>query len=276
MTIDFDAAMLWIQWLLSVGVLLVVAAVGVAVAFAMVRAALAELVARARAVWEGWKVGARGLCGGAGMRKLSYVIAAVILFAAGFGLGATITPSPRVASVQSVYGCPAWVTVTRSSALTRWTLTDCAYQDESQSGGNHNLYFTAVTPFGAPATVYAHQAWADGDVQQLTLGGQTNFGLYGGSFDPQRGEVGAYSGYIESRASSDVVSGMGLPLNRHVNFILTFQQVTPASQPTPTLGAPTSVPGAPTATPASGDYVTHGEFRDLLVKTLIDVLTKGR
>lgn len=214
------------------------------------------------------------------MKTSSNVAASFVLmlavFSAGLlvGIGRFGHPSLDAASVESVYGCPVWVTVTRSSALPRWTLIDCAYQDESQSGGNHNMYFTAITPFGAPATVYAHQAWPDGDVEQLTLGGQTNFGLYGGSFDPGKGQVGAYSGYIESRATSDVVSGMGLPLDRHVNYILTWQQVTgPASTATPTTGAPTVGPGTPS--PIPGDFITRAEF-NALIDALINDLTKAK
>jgi len=45
----------------------------------------------------------------------------------------------------------------------------------------------------------------------------------GSSFSPDRGERGGYKISIEGFAS-DVVSGMGLPLRRHVAFLLVFQR----------------------------------------------------
>lgn len=185
-----------------------------------------------------------------------------------FFSGTFLFPPPRAAvSVQSVYNCPAWVSVTRSNATPRWTLTDCVWQDVDTSGGNHNLYFSIVNQFGAPATAYAHQAWPDGDVSQLTLGGQTNYGIYGGSFDPNRGQVGAYCGYVESRAASDVVCGIGLPLNRHVNYVLSFQQVTGAAQPTPTAITPV-------VNQNPNHYVTEMELPELVKQIVRDQWSK--
>jgi hypothetical protein len=92
----------------------------------------------------------------------------------------------------------------------------------------------------------------------LTILGQTNFGIYGGPVYLDQGQTGPYCGYVENPAWSDKVCGMGLPYNRHVNFILTFKRVvsdsstsTPTATPTTAITAtPTPGPGTPTVTPA--------------------------
>lgn len=124
--------------------------------------------------------------------------------------------------------CP-WVTLTPCNVFPRWELKTLVYQDENQSGGNHNIYITVLDERGAPVSgVICWQKWPDAqpqETQQATLGGVTNFGIWGGPFYPDRGEAGAYWSFVESTAKSDVVNGMGLPANRHVNYILTFQRV---------------------------------------------------
>lgn len=47
----------------------------------------------------------------------------------------------------------------------------------------------------------------------------------GSSFAPDRGERGGYKIMVEG-FPSDIVSGMGLPLKRHVAFVLVFQRTT--------------------------------------------------
>lgn len=191
----------------------------------------------------------------------------LLLFSAVLILVLSFTlPVPRVSA--NVYDCPSWISVTRTTALPRWQLTGCIYQDESESGGNHNLYFSITDELHAPANVYACQWWpdpAEAPVCQLALNGVTNFGLYGGPFYPDRGEVGAYCGYIKGDPS-DETCGMGLPANRHVNFILIYQRV--IADPTPTATATTSatptivvtVTVTPTPTSTSGDALTKTEF----------------
>jgi hypothetical protein len=204
----------------------------------------------------------------------------LIVFLVGAGIG-YLWPQPhQLLRVGAGQGCPYWVSINQVTTLPHWQLTSCVYQDETQSGGNHNMYFVIVDEHYAPATVMAYQSWPDpveSPVGQLAIGGQTNFGLYGGPFYPDQGQTGPYCGYVESEKTSDKVCGMGLPANRHVNYILTFQKkVSDTSTPTtipPTIPGPTLTPG-PTAIP--GDYVTHSEFRQLLIDTLRDILERGR
>ncbi len=155
-------------------------------------------------------------------------------------------PATLLASVTTC-GDATWVSVQPTSAVPRWELIECLYQDENESQGNHNIYITTLSENGAPKSgVWAHQAWPDGDVKQSTFVGTTNFGMYGGPFYPP--QVGAYSAYIESRSISDVVNGMGLPANRHVNYLLTWQYV-PGNVPVTPTPFPiiTPVPGGVTA-----------------------------
>lgn len=124
--------------------------------------------------------------------------------------------------------CP-WVTVERTSQVPAWRLTGFRYQDENQSGGNHHIFYTVLDERGTPVSgVTAWLKWLDAapdEAKTPILGGTGNIPLFGGPFYPDRGQVGAYRCYIESPDESDVVWGMGLPVNRHVNYLVTFQLV---------------------------------------------------
>lgn len=199
--------------------------------------------------------------------------ALVLSFAMGIGvtIGAQsiMNHTNRVVQVgDASQPCPSWISTTRSGATAHWSLTDCRYQDDTQSGGQHNVYVTVLDQNGAPisgATV--HQKWTDGNIAQSTFAGVTNFAMGASHCDPLGGRPGALSFYIESPSMSDVSTGECMPLNRHVNFLLTFQWVT-GNTATPTTTLPDLIP---TPIPSS-DYVTRGEFRALLVKTLLDIL----
>ena len=136
-----------------------------------------------------------------------------------------------------------------TTARPGWTLIGYAYQDETQSGGNHNVYIVVLDQNGAPLSgIVVWLKWPgalSNESQQATITGATNFGLYGGPFYPDQGQNGAYSVYVEDKAKSSVVLGMGLPVNRHVNYFLTFQRVLVTPPPPP------------------GDYVTQAQFSAL-------------
>lgn len=167
----------------------------------------------------------------------------------------------RPIAARTIGPKPEWITFD-TKANPKWRLTGFAYQDEKQSGGNHNIYVTVVDENGAPESgITVWQKWPDAapnEAQQATLGGTTNFGIYGGAFFPDRGEHGAYWCYVEDESVSDVVRGIGLPVNRHVNYILTFQRI--------------GVVVPPPVTPPSdtSHYVTEMELPELVKQIIKD------
>ena len=136
--------------------------------------------------------------------------------------------------------CP-WIKIEETSVLPAWKIIDFSYEDDRQSGGNHNVYISTLTESGLPKSgVVVSLDWPRGDpreanhAQQSTSGGVTDFSLWA-SFNPSS-QVGAYKTSILGIASDSVV-GMGLPLNSHVNYRVTFQyksNVAPMPIPVPT------------------------------------------
>jgi hypothetical protein len=105
--------------------------------------------------------------------------------------------------------------------------------------------------------------WPQGDPgepnsdRRQILGGNTNFPIYANGFFPDRGVQGPYDIYVEARDKSDIVRGMGLPANRHVNYLLSFRRVVNDSQPPPD-------------EPPPGEYVKVSELRGLVFAILRD------
>ncbi len=112
-----------------------------------------------------------------------------------------------------------------------WKLISAQYQDETQSGGNINIVCCAQDEYGQPAFGQkAVQTWPDGQSTMPTDDkGIVNFPMSGdSSFAPDRGEHGPYAAYMAGLPSDRVV-GMGLPLRRHVQYVLTWRKVTAPS-----------------------------------------------
>lgn len=168
---------------------------------------------------------------------------------------------------------PVWITLVRfagDQSKGYWHITNIDYLEDP--GANCNVYAIAFDEKGQPAfnskAVQRFPNWDKPDATVLldfnpnSLGqavASFNMDGNGSSFDPGKGEVGPQS--IAMFGNSDRVDGIGLPLRRHVTVTVTFQWA---------IGAP--VPPTP---PPTGDFVTHAEFRALLVSTLGDVLQKG-
>jgi hypothetical protein len=121
---------------------------------------------------------------------------------------------------------------------TYWHLVRAIFQDVGESGGNHNIYFQALDDSWQPlAGERACVAWPDGEVC-VTTNAETdptqwaNFPMYA-SYNPGIGEHGPYEGHMAGL--SDRVTGMGLPLKQHVNFLLTFQRRVSPGSPGPSL-----------------------------------------
>jgi hypothetical protein len=123
-----------------------------------------------------------------------------------------------------------------------WKLTSGVYEDETQSGGAHNIYYKCLNDSGQP--VENQMCWAawgntgsavpcpvipnppDGTASMLTKGPVdgywANYPLAGGwcPFWPT-GPHGGYGAWVDG--PSDQVWGMGMPCNRHVNYRYTWK-----------------------------------------------------
>jgi hypothetical protein len=106
-----------------------------------------------------------------------------------------------------------------------WRLVYAEYEDDNESGGNHNIYSRLKDEQGnllvdAPW----HAAWPDGNIRLLTKPPWewADFSIFACYFpDEGPGPYWAYAGDDASR--SDRVYGMGLPACHHVNFRLVWQ-----------------------------------------------------
>lgn len=142
-----------------------------------------------------------------------------------------------------------WLTVTRATGFPRWEIVAYEYiapEDDCNNDGV-NAYLKAVNPDGTMRlddTVY----WATpDDIASLKMTGGVGYCYdangkeipYGvavnmtadSSFSPDRGERGPYTAYMGG--NSDRISGMGLPLRRHVQYTVTWKMVLAGEEPPP-------------------------------------------
>lgn len=132
-----------------------------------------------------------------------------------------------------------------------WKLISAQYQDPDESGGNVNIVVFVQDERGTPLPGQRVAQKFPGDQATALTDerGHTEFPMSGdSSFAPDRGENGPYSIVIDGLPSDQVV-GMGLPLRRHVQYILTYRRATFAPQPAPA-PAPAPVPPVAPPTPA--------------------------
>lgn len=131
-----------------------------------------------------------------------------------------------------------------------WKLIRADYEDGFQSGGKHNMYFIVTNEQGAPvANQQVTQDWSEDSASTSTRDDGTADIAMWANYWPQYGP-GPYSGYVAG-LPSDIVRGMGLPGNNHVNFILYFQKTVKQGSGPPTSTASPTAPAtaSPTATP---------------------------
>ncbi len=121
------------------------------------------------------------------------------------------------------------VKLARATDAHAWRLTAAVYQDETQSNGNHNIYYTFLKADGTPAAgVKILVDWKDRPPQDdpayvtTDANGEANCPLWA-ILHPELQDGPYFTKTVNE--PSDVVSGMGLPVNRHVNFLLTYKWV---------------------------------------------------
>ncbi|MDE3089728.1 MAG: hypothetical protein KGJ80_10160, partial [Chloroflexota bacterium] len=135
----------------------------------------------------------------------------------------TATPLPQWDPRLDALG----VTLTRSTAPRAWRVTAATLQDPGQTGEDHHIYYTALRADGsAAAGIKFVIDWVGRDPSDqpafvtTDANGQTTCPLWAG-FDPNL-KNGLYFTTTTDQPG-DTVSGLGLPSNRHVNFLLTYQ-----------------------------------------------------
>jgi hypothetical protein len=151
---------------------------------------------------------------------------------------------PRLAAQANVRVQPAQL----AANTPYWKLISAQYQDPDESGGNVNIVVFVQDERGAPMPGQrVFQKFPGDRAPGITdERGHIEFPMSGdSSFAPERGESGPYSVEIDG-LPNDQVLGMGLPLRRHVQYILTYRRALFSPQPTPT---PAPVPTPPTPTP---------------------------
>lgn len=168
-----------------------------------------------------------------------WVIVTVAPEGAGTGEGTTsVTPElqldPRLEREVGVTVKPVSV----ASGDKYWKLISAQYQNPDESGGNISIVIFVQDERGAPLPGQRVIQRFPGD--QAT-GITDERGHYefpqspDSSFSPDRAEHGPYIALVDG-LPSDRVEGMGLPLRRHVQYILTFRRATAGGQAAPAAG----------------------------------------
>ena len=123
-----------------------------------------------------------------------------------------------------------------------WSLVSAQYQDETQSGGRHHIYFTVLdtqgVQIGGAKCVVDWVGRDPSDQPTVALSdanAPANFPMYANLDITLKN--GPYVAFIEDENESDIVSGMGLPEYRHVNYVLVFaaKAFVPSPPPPPSL-----------------------------------------
>lgn len=146
---------------------------------------------------------------------------------------------------------PYWLTITPTNIFPAWKLVRVEYvpTDDPRNNGSTNIYCKTLDKHGVyQQGIKVFQDWGDDRASENTkkqgdlLFNNEPFGCSffqsgDSSFDPAKGQVGAYTCYVDG--NSDKLGKMGLPLRRHVQYLLVWQW---ADTPTPTPPDPTPTP----------------------------------
>lgn len=106
-----------------------------------------------------------------------------------------------------------------------WKLIRAEYQGPDEADGKHIMAYTVQDENGKPVEYQrVWQGWAEDKTDATTNDkGEATIPLWA-SFSPERGESGPYRAWVDG-LPSDRINGLGLPLKRQVNFLLTWQRV---------------------------------------------------
>lgn len=140
---------------------------------------------------------------------------------------------------------PSWLTVEISPLFPKYECVRVEYVsiDDPRNNGSTNIYIKTLDKNGAyQEGIKVYQAFPSDVAEartrkfgELDFNGEAfgvAFPMSGdSSFAPDRGEHGPYWCYAQT--PSDIVRGMGVPLRRHVQFLLVYQWVDQTPPPPP-------------------------------------------
>ncbi len=146
---------------------------------------------------------------------------------------------------------PQWLTFERTSLpCYRAVRVEYIGTDDPRNNGSVNAYVKCLDKAGNyKAAVKVWQDWSDDRAAEYTKieanapefngekFGATFYMSGDSSFDPNKGQAGPYAIYADG--ASDKVKGLGLPLRRHVQYLITLQwmdEETPPQLPDPPTG----------------------------------------
>ncbi len=140
---------------------------------------------------------------------------------------------------------PKWVSLVRATAPC-WRIVKLEYiaPEDARNNQSVNTYVKCLDAAGNFKTgVKVWQDWKDDRASELTRSlanapdfmsekfGTTFYMSGDSSFDPGKSQIGPYAFYVDGM--SDRVNGLGLPLRRHVQYLITFQWVEAEPPPAP-------------------------------------------
>ncbi len=192
----------------------------------------------------------------------------------------SLTFDPRLAQELRV----AVNTVKPPPGTAYWKLISAQYQDPDESGGGVNIVCFVQDERGNPlpgTRVTLRTSGGDTATQITDERGHCDHPMgAGSSFAPDRGERGPLTVFVEGMPSDDV-NGMGLPLRRHVQYILTWRRVVVGAQPPPSsepepMPAPAPAPTPPVTPQPQLNGSVRGRISNAAAGARLVLKTAGR
>lgn len=133
----------------------------------------------------------------------------------------------------------SWVQLHPAPDGAAWRLVKFVFENDQESGGNHNIYINIQNADGSPATTKIDIGWPTFEHPDDWVGqtpdaqGNTDFPITNAIINDTHPR-GPYWVMPEHKANhADMVDGMGLPANHHVNYRLFYQWQEAAAPPPP-------------------------------------------
>ncbi len=104
-----------------------------------------------------------------------------------------------------------------------WQLVSAVYEDETQAGGRHHIFVRLLDEGGRDVEGTVVISWQNGSMNIVTKRGESADRYARFADFPMYAPLGSYS--VRVAGNSDVVQGLGLPSNRHVNYLFIFRRV---------------------------------------------------